>query len=85
MTKKKISKETIIYCGPSFPGELQQFSVFKGGVPAHVNKLIEECSSVGKLFVEVNKLAETRANLNVSGKRENQLYNDILNYQKEVK
>ncbi|MFC4403318.1 hypothetical protein [Gracilibacillus xinjiangensis] len=83
--KKRKKSETLIYCGPSFPGELQQFSIFRGGIPKHVNKHMEACPSIEKLFVETSKLAETRTKLNIAGKKENQLFNNILQYQKEAK
>ena len=84
MIKKK-KADTLIYCGPSFPGRLQQYSVFRGGVPKYLDNLIEECPNIKSMIVPISKLAITRDKLNKKGSRENQLYKNILDYQKEVK
>jgi hypothetical protein len=82
---KKRTIETLVYCGPSFMGQVQQFSVFKGGIPNYLDNHIENCPSIKNLFIPISKLAITRNKLNKQGSRENQLYKNILEYQKEVK
>jgi len=84
MSKKK-NVETLVYCGPSFIGQLQQFSIFKSGIPIYLEKHIETCPAIKSLFVPTSKLSVTREKLNKQGSRENQLYQNILEYQKEVK
>jgi hypothetical protein len=83
MSKKK-KADTLVYCGPSFPGQLQQYSVYKGGIPKYLDKHIEKCPNINNLFVPINRLAITRDKLNQQGSREYQLYKNILKYQKEV-
>lgn len=84
MSKKK-NQEGLVYCGPSFLGQLQQFSVFKGGIPLYLDEHLQNCPAIKSLFVPISKLTTTRANLAKEGSRENQLYKNILKYQKEVK
>ena len=83
MSKKK-KKETLVYCGPSFLGQLQQFAVFKSGIPAYLDEHLQSCNSLKSLFVPIYKLTSTREKLKEEGSRENQLYKNILKYQKEV-
>lgn len=89
MSKKKTNtklKGAMIYCGPSFNGELQQFSIFKGEIPGHINKHIENCPDIEKMFFQVNELSKVRIKLKKQGSKENQMCKNILNYQKkEVK
>ncbi|MBP1924594.1 hypothetical protein J2Z76_000447 [Sedimentibacter acidaminivorans] len=82
MSKKK-NIETLVYCGPSFAGRLQQFSIYKNGIPPYIDKEMEKCPSISKLFVPISKLAITREKLRNQGSKENQLYQNILKFQKE--
>lgn len=61
-------KEATVYVGPRLPrGKLAQFSVFRGGnLPAHVQKLLDECPAMKFLLVPASKLAEARRKLNKS-------------------
>ena len=73
--------EPLVYCGPSFPGgSIQQFSVYKNGIPEHAKAVEEACPSLTHLFKPVSKLAETRGNLDKTGSRDYQLYQTVLNY-----
>lgn len=84
-TKKNNKKETLVYCGPSFPGELDQYAVFKGKLPAHVQKHITEYPIIKRLFVNIKDFPKFKLNIRVPGKKENQLYNKVLEYQKGAK
>lgn len=76
-----IPSEPLVYCGPSFPGgSIQQFSVYKNGIPEHAQVAEKECPSLTHLFKPVSKLAETRKNLNKVGSRNYQLYQAVLNF-----
>lgn len=83
--KSKTNKESnlLVYCGPSFSGELQQFAVYKNGIPKHLNNRIKECPYIEKMFIPISNLAKTREKLNIEGSRENQMYKKILEYQKK--
>lgn len=91
MSKKKTNtklkaKGPMIYCGPSFNGELQQYSIFKGEIPGHLNIHMENCPDIQKMFYPVTELAKVRSKIKEQGSRENQIYISILEYQKkEVK
>lgn len=78
--KKKI--ESLIYCGPSFPGQVQQFSVFKGGIPEYLSNHLEKSPSFKSLFVPISEFRKVKERLNKKGSRENQLYQNVLKYQK---
>lgn len=83
MSKKKETNTLLIYCGPSFSGELQQFTVFKNGIPKHLNNKIKECQDIEKMFIPISELAKVKEKLSVEGSRENQIYKKILEYQKK--
>lgn len=73
--------EPFVYCGPSFPGgSIQQFSIYKNGLPKHAKDVEVDCPSLVHLFKPVSKLAETRKNLNKVGSRDYQLYQAVLNF-----
>lgn len=82
---KQKKKERLVYCGPNFNGEIQQYSIFIGGIPHHVKHHGEACPSFLKLFVDKGKLAETRKNINVPGKLEYELYKNVKDYQEKLK
>lgn len=91
MTKKIESKkvngkkETLVYCGPSFPGELDQYAIFKGKLPKHVQKHIKEYPIIKRLFVNIKEFPKFKLNVRFRGTKENQLYNKVIEYQKEAK
>ena len=82
---KKRKTELLVYCGPSFTGQLQQFTVLKDDIPSHMDNHIENCPDIQSLLVPTSKLAVTREKLRTEGSKENQIYKKILEYQKEVK
>lgn len=59
--------------------------MFKGGIPTHVKKHIEACPSIAQLLVGISEFPKVRGNLHVTGKKEHQLFQSIIRYQKEVK
>lgn len=80
---KKRKTELLVYCGPSFTGQLQQFTVLKGSIPSYMDKHIENCPEIKNLFVPTTKLASTREKLAIEGSKENQIYKKILEHQKK--
>lgn len=83
---KKIieTKGPLIYCGPNFTGELQQFSIFKEGIPDHIKTYIEKCPEIKRMFYPTSKLIKVRNKIKEQGSKENQMYIKILEFQKEV-
>ncbi|MGG1638227.1 hypothetical protein [Paenibacillus sp. NRS-1760] len=55
MSKKKSSiPEQLIYVGPTLPGgRLAQYSIFRGGVPDHLQDLITNHLEINDLIVSV--------------------------------
>jgi hypothetical protein len=77
----KKAAEPVIYIGESLPGgSLQQFSIYKNGLPPVLEAHIEKCPAIREMLVPVSKLAETRANLPVQGSREHTLNTQIQSY-----
>ncbi|MEN8702497.1 hypothetical protein [Bacillus infantis] len=77
----KKAAETVIYTGESLPGgSLQQFSIFKNGLPKDLEEHIEKCPAIKELMVPLASLAETRINLLVQGSRENTLNRQVQSY-----
>lgn len=73
---------TVIYCGPTINnGELQQYSVFRGELPEHVKKYLEN-EAVNHLIVDVNRLASVKKNIMQRGTLDNQMYLKALEYAK---
>lgn len=66
--KETAKTESLIYVGPSVPGgTLLRFTVFRGGKPKHLAKLMEDCKEIDRLFVPVVKLSESLAKINRPG------------------
>lgn len=61
-------QESLIYVGPSVPGgTLLRFTVFRGGKPKHLTKLLEDCKEIDRLFVPIVNLSESLAKINRPG------------------
>lgn len=88
MSKKKKTNKIegpLIYCGPSFNGELQQFSIYKDGVPKHIESYIEGCPEIERMFYPTSELIKVRNRIKEKGSMEHQMYTRILEYQREVR
>ncbi|WP_333593581.1 hypothetical protein [Anaerospora hongkongensis] len=60
--------ESLIYVGPSVPGgTLLRFTVFRGGKPKHLAKLLEDCKEIDRLFVPITKLSEALTKIDRPG------------------
>lgn len=82
-TGKKNNQEEVrqlIYCGPTLKnGILQQYAVFQGTLPNHIEKIIESDNSVKELFVDIKDFTMVRKNISIKGSREQQLFEQALN------
>lgn len=59
-----------VYIGPSLPdGSLMQHTVFKNGLPPHVEQLKLNTPEIGRLIVPVTELAAARQDLVRHGSR----------------
>lgn len=65
---KQHAPRPVVYVGPNLPGgSLSAFTVFKNGLPAHVQQLQEQTPELQALFVPVNELPTARQRLARSG------------------
>jgi len=87
MTKDKAvvtsttSPQRLIYCGPNIPsGILQRYTVYKGGLPVHLEKLFSDCPAVKALFVPIADLATTEKAIANKGSSENVLFSEVLKF-----
>jgi len=73
--------EQMIYCGPNVPGgALQRYTVFKGGIPGHLDNLIKECPAIKKLCVPVFDFAKTKRSISTKGTPESSFYQQVLKF-----
>jgi hypothetical protein len=76
-----VKPERLIYCGPSLPGGLlQQYAVYKGGIPGHLNEIISKCPGIKSLFVSPAKLQQVLLAINSPGSLESLRYKEILEF-----
>ncbi|MEC0171165.1 hypothetical protein [Paenibacillus graminis] len=68
-----------IYVGPNLPGgRLLQSTVFRGGVPAYLQPLLDEQPDIAALIVPVDELSEVQAKIVQTGTPEYVAYQAIL-------
>ncbi|WP_020621012.1 hypothetical protein [Paenibacillus daejeonensis] len=71
--KKQLDQ--LIYTGPNVGrGHLQQYAVFRGGIPAHVAPLIEQHPEIRTLLVPIAELSKTQEKIQVKGTHEHKAY-----------
>jgi hypothetical protein len=71
--------EQLIYCGPNLPrGILSQFTVFRGGLPKHLEAHFEQCPALKHLFVPVEDLNKTLQAIQKPGTAENVWFKQVL-------
>jgi hypothetical protein len=59
-----VKPEPLVYFGPTLPnGKLSQFTVFRGGLPRHVDELVKSLPVLQLLFVHPSKLNLSRVKL----------------------
>lgn len=84
-TKEKANvakkEEHLIYCGPNLPkAALNQFTIFKNGIPKHLDKQLEDCKIINKLFVPVNQFASKWETIQTNGTPENTWYKQVTDH-----
>ena len=80
--KPEVHNEKIpqkIYVGPNIPG-LPKYTVVESIEVPHVLNIIKECEAVGKLFVAIDKMAETEARAATKGTLEHRYLNKVAEY-----
>lgn len=86
LTKKKKTKgPRLVYCGPNVPGGLlTSYTVYKNGIPAHLQATLEKCPDLKYLFVPVEKLVNAREEIKTSGAFLHQKYEVVRKHFKGV-
>lgn len=79
---EQISKSTqLIYCGPNLTrGILTQYTVFRGGLPKHLDQHIADCSAIKRLFVAPELLTRTDQAVKTTGTPQNVWFKEIQAY-----
>lgn len=82
-----IQTESLIYLGPNLPGSmLNKFTVYRNGMPKHLDKLLAECPDIERLFVPVAQMSETMEKINKTGTPYHGWFANVVAYtQKGVK
>lgn len=66
-----------VYCGPSVPGVVRQYTVYTGEIPDALKTFIGEHPAVRGLIVPVERFAQTRKRMETAGTAEAILYQTI--------
>ncbi|AIF51255.1 hypothetical protein [Pelosinus sp. UFO1] len=74
---------SLIYLGPNLPSMLNRFTVYKGGMPKHLDKMVTDCPEIESMFVPVAKLSEVMGKINQTGTPYNVWYNAIIEFIKK--
>ncbi|MFP3359181.1 hypothetical protein R0K17_17740, partial [Planococcus sp. SIMBA_143] len=78
---RPVKKEAVIYVGSTLTGlGLQQYSIFKNGIPKNVQLHIDKCNAIGALTVPVSQLSQARKNIHTPGTAEYVLNQQVLSY-----
>lgn len=82
----KTEKQSLIYCGGNFPGgKLASFTVYKDGIPSHLDGLIEKCPALKSLFVPTSEFASTMSKINDKNSAMHQIYITVEKFRLGVK
>ncbi|MDM5233376.1 hypothetical protein [Lysinibacillus pakistanensis] len=80
--KIAVHQETVpqkIYVGPNLLG-LPRYTVVESIEVPHIQTFIKDCSEIEKLFVAIDKIAETEARIQQKGTLEHRYYNKVFNF-----
>lgn len=79
MSKKKSADKQLIYVGPNLMhGRAQQYAVFQGGIPAHLNELRDQHPEIDELIVEVSELSKARQQIATPGTPKYEAYQRLI-------
>ena len=68
-----------IYVGPNLLG-LPKYTVVESIKVPHVQKFIEDCAAIEKLFVAIGEMAETESRAKQKGTLEHRHYNKVVEF-----
>lgn len=75
--KEKIPQK--IYVGPNLLG-LPKYTVVESVKTPHIQSFIKDCAEIEKLFVPIDKMAETESRINQKGTLEHRYFNKALEF-----
>lgn len=81
-TKQRKRNEKLIYIGPNLL-QMTKYTVLAGGIPKHVESLLEKCPAVEKLIVPIKRLAISEQKTKKKGTLEHKYYQDVLSFLSE--
>lgn len=73
-------KGSLIYLGPNIPSIINRFTVYKDGMPKHLDKQIQDCPDIRRLFVPIVKMSEVLEKINSTGTPYNVWFNNIIEF-----
>ncbi len=69
--QQKSNTEILVYCGPTIKGVATQYAHFNNGLPNKLSEYSQQNKEVKRLIVPVEKLVETKKNIQIKGTIEN--------------
>jgi hypothetical protein len=60
---KRVESSTLVYCGPSIPGVVKQYTFFRNGLPAPLAEAIEKNPVIGELVIKLELLPDAMRQL----------------------
>jgi hypothetical protein len=73
--------EALIYLGPPLPrGLLNQMTVFRNGLPKHLESHVANCPEIKLLLVPIDRIHETQTAINDLGSAQSVWFKQILSY-----
>lgn len=75
---KSKKKGQLIYIGPNIEnGRLSRYTVFKDGLPKHIEILVEQRPEIEQMIIPVSDFANVNTRISQSGTLENQLFKQL--------
>lgn len=75
---EKKTPETVVYCGPTIKGIVQQYAHFTKGIPKSLKEYIATHKSIKRLIVPLDNFIVTKKNIQTAGTIEYLTYNKIV-------
>lgn len=73
--------EALMYCGPNLPkGILNQFTVYRSGLPKHLDEHLKSCPAIARLFVPVERMTATMQLIGTAGTSENVWFEQVVQF-----
>lgn len=77
VVERAIPHGPCVYCGPSVPSVVRQYTVYTGGIPDTLKTFIREHPAVRGLIIPVEQFAQTRKRMETAGTAEAILYQKV--------